>query len=93
MILILTVTGPEKRLPIIAAANMCVCLWVGTHSGPSTMHVRIHKVCTEIIFPRHSAKVPIDPLQQTDHQLKQRGSEEKVNKNKQSLFTSAKTSL
>lgn len=65
---------------------VCVCLWMDTHSSPSTMYVGIYKVYTKIIFPQHSAKVPIDPLQ--------RGTEEKKRKrkNKQSLFTLAKTS-
>lgn len=65
-----------------------VCGWTHTVFYPQCMWVSIKS-----IFPVHSAKVPIDPLQQTNHQFKQRGAEgekKKLNKNKQSLFMLAK---
>lgn len=95
MILILTVTGPEKRLPIIANVcactrmRVCVCGWTQTGFYPQCVWVSIKSI-PRLFFPLHSAKVPIDPLQQMDHHFKQMGTEEKT---KQSLFTSAKISL
>lgn len=96
MILILTVTGPEKRLPIIAAASVFVCVFVDGHTQQSIRNVCMWvsiKSIRRLFFPSTLQKFLLIRCNRPTISCSKEQLKKNNKKNKQSLFTRAKTSL